>query len=174
VAGVFGTSIDGLTERVLDSARRGLEPRAMLRNAGAGIVATGAMSAGMALGKALGLIGTPPPKHITARAEEKTGVEPHKQDSETFTATWLAAHVAYGAGSGVTYGVVQRLLPKSPAVAGLLYGGALWAVSYLGVMPALGLYPFPQKDDPSRVGVMIAVHGIYGETLAALAGGREG
>jgi len=50
----------------------------------------------------------------------------------------------------------------------LLYGALLWSVSYLGLMPALGLYPWPDEDAKPRLGVMIAAHGVYGLALATI------
>jgi uncharacterized membrane protein YagU involved in acid resistance len=129
------------------------------------------MSGFMVLGEAAGLLKSPPPKHITHEAERKAGMEPQEQSGATFSATWLAAHVAYGTASGVAYGLLQGVMPRSRVSAGLAYGAALWGFSYLGLMPALGLYPFPKDDDNSRIAVMIAAHGVYGEVLAGLAGG---
>lgn len=155
-------------ENVLHTARNNAGIGALLKNAASGLVATGTMTAFLAGAKAAGLMHNAPPKHITKRAEQKVGMKPHRQDSDTFNATWLAAHVAYGTGSGVVYGLVRGALPGPPWSSGLIYGGALWGISYLGLMPLLGLYPFPSDDRPSRVAVMIAAHGVYGETLAAV------
>jgi hypothetical protein len=159
-----------LKHRAVESVQYGVQPGVVVRHGVAGLVATGAMSGGMAVAKLLGIMQTPPPKQIVARAEKKVDVH---QDQESFSVTWLAAHVAYGTASGVVYGLVQGLLPKNSHVAGLIYGGVLWAGGYLGLMPVLGLYPFPENDDTSRMAVMIAVHGLYGETLAVLAGGSK-
>ena len=35
-------------------------------------------------------------------------------------------------------------------------------------MPALGLYPWPKEDRPSRVAVMIAAHFVYGGVTSAV------
>jgi hypothetical protein len=155
-------------QNVVHTARENVGVVPLLKHAASGLVATGAMTAFMAGAKVTGLLRNPPPKHITKRAEQKVGMSPRHQDKETFNATWLAAHVAYGMGSGVVYGLVRGALPGPPWSSGLIYGGALWAISYLGVMPALGLYPFPSDDSRSRVAVMIAAHGVYGEALATV------
>jgi hypothetical protein len=158
-------------KRAEASARHGVQPGTIARNAAAGLIATGAMTVVMGLGKAIGLMGTAPPREITKRGERKSGANPNQQSRETFDTTWLAAHAAFGSGSGVVYGLLQGVLPKSEPVAGLTYGLALWGASYLGLMPALGLYPWPDQDRNSRVAVMIAAHVVYGEALAALVGG---
>jgi len=130
-----------------------------------GIVATAVMSGVLALAKATGLMRNPPPKHITKRIGQKVGLNPAAAPKPVFDATWLAAHVGYGAASGVVYGILRRLLPVPPLVSGPAYGLLLWAVSYLGLMPVLGLYPFPGEDSASRQAVMIVAHGVYGASL---------
>ncbi|MGE5617771.1 MAG: DUF1440 domain-containing protein [Sphingomonadaceae bacterium] len=84
------------------------------------------------------------------------------EELSAYTATWLAAHFAYGTAWGVIYALLRPLLSRSPVAAGILFGGALWTLSYLGLMPALGLYPRPKEDHPSRVVTMIAAHAVYG------------
>ena len=139
---------------------------ALLRGGLAGLAGTAAMSGLMAAGHAAGLLGTPPPEVITERVQEAAGVRDDLPEP-AFTASWVAAHAAFGAAAGAGYAVVRPLLPASALAAGLLWGGAVWAVSYLGLMPALGLYPPPGRDAPGRVGVMVAAHGVYGVTVAS-------
>ncbi len=98
--------------------------------------------------------GGPPGRAETRRQERPSG-----QRSESC--------VAYGAVSGVVFRSVRRWLPDSSVLAGVLFGGAVWAVSYVGVMPSLGLYPWPREDRPSRVAVMIGAHLVYGGVAAA-------
>ncbi len=131
-----------------------------------GLVGTGVMSAVIAASHALGLLTNPPPKQITRRATEDTGVR-HDVSPQAFTVGWLAAHVAFGSGVGVAFRFLRPWLPKSPVLAGVLYGSAVWVTSYAGVMPALGLYPWPREDRPSRVAVMIGAHFVYGTVMAA-------
>lgn len=148
---------------------------AIVRGALAGTAATGFMSVAMAAGRATGLLGKPPPKHITERVEEEAGVR-HKLSEPAFLSSWLLAHAGYGAAAGALFGLGRRLLPSSDIAAGLLYGGLVWSVSYLGLMPGLKLYPWPGEDRPSRQGVMIAAHAVYGVALALIhrrLGGQE-
>jgi hypothetical protein len=131
-------------------------------------VATAAMSVVIAAGKAAGLLETPPPKQITARAAHELGIPIHAIPQPAFTASWVLAHAGYGAATGVLYALSRPLLPKSRPLSGLLYGGAVWGISYLGVMPKLGLYPTPDDDRTSRSAVMIAAHAVYGTSLSSL------
>lgn len=134
----------------------------------AGLVGTAAMSLVIAAGRATRLFWTPPPKLITANVERRAGVR-QKLPRPAFDASWIAAHLGYGMASGALYSLLRSLLPASPVAAGLLYGGAVWSVSYLGLMPSLGLYPWPEDDSRSRMAVMIAAHAVYGVTTAEAA-----
>jgi hypothetical protein len=135
------------------------------RGALAGIIATGPMTIVIVVGKMLGLLNTPPPKQITAEVHAETGLHDEVQ-AEAFTASWLAAHLGYGAACGALLAATRPLLPKSDLVTGILFGGAVWGVSYAALMPGLGLYPPLWRDRPSRQAVMAAAHGVYGVTLA--------
>lgn len=132
----------------------------------AGLVATAPMTLTIAAGQALGLMGTPPPVEITENVAERAGEEPDRE-SPVFQVSWLAAHAGYGAACGALYALVRPALPRSDLAAGLVFGGAVWGVSYLGLLPALDLFPPAQEDSPSRQGVMIAAHAVYGASLAA-------
>jgi putative membrane protein len=118
-------------------------------------------------GRAAGWVRTPPPEEITANVAERAGEEPSRQNP-AFQAAWLAAHLGYGAACGALYALVRPLLPRSDVAAGLLFGGAVWGVSYLGLLPALELFPPAQDDSPRRQAMMIAAHAVYGVALADL------
>jgi uncharacterized membrane protein YagU involved in acid resistance len=140
--------------------------KTLLRGAIAGVLATGAMSVVIALGKVVGLLGTPPPKQVTANAGRQAGIPPRQVPQEAFTLSWLAAHVGFGVTLGVLYSLLRGLMPGP--VGGLIYGGIVWATNYVGILPELGLYPAPQNDSKSRMGVMIVAHAVYGVSLAEL------
>ncbi len=139
----------------------------IVRGAVSGFVATAPMTAVIGLGDAAGLLRTPPPVQITETVAERAGEEPDR-GSPAFTAGWLAAHFGYGAVCGAIYAAARPLLPRSDLAAGLLFGGAVWAVSYLELLPALGLFPRATEDAPSRQAVMIAAHAVYGVSLAGI------
>ena len=137
------------------------------RGALAGVIATGPMTVVIVAGKALGLMATPPPEQITAEVHEETGMQDEMQDS-LFTASWVVAHLGYGAGCGALYAAARPALPASDAAAGIAFGGGVWGISYGAVMPALGLFPPLWHDRPSRQAVMAVAHGVYGAGLALL------
>jgi putative membrane protein len=125
------------------------------------------MTAVIGLGRATGLMGTPPPVEITENVAQQAGEDPDRQSPE-FQAAWLAAHVGYGAACGVIFAAIRPVLPRSDLVAGLLFGAAVWGVSYIGLMPSLNLYPSAQDDSNQRQAVMIAAHGVFGTALATV------
>jgi hypothetical protein len=131
----------------------------------AGVAATVPMTGVIAVGRAVGWLGTPPPEQITAAAAALADVD-DDLPPPVFDATWVAAHLAYGGLCGAIYPSLRALLPSSIPAAGLAYGLAVWGASYVGLMPALRLYPSPWRDRPSRTAVMVAAHAVFGIALA--------
>ena len=82
--------------------------------------------------------------------------------------TATIAHYAFGGVAGAIYGVVgpRRARPAG----GVAYAGAIWAISFLGVFPRVGLMPRPSRDDTGRQVILAADHLVYGLTLDALLG----
>lgn len=148
----------------------------------AGVLATGPMSGVMLAGKVLGLLGMPPPKEIAAKgalaavtvsrdAPAMGGIVrlPGAAPSSSFRALWMSGHVLYGAGCGGVFAGLQRLLPQAPAwLLGGGFGLLVWGISYLGWVPALRLYPPPERDSAGRMATMVAAHIVFGLTLAEI------
>jgi len=78
------------------------------------------------------------------------------------TAT-VAAHFGYGALTGAAYGAAG--LPGGIG-AGALYGVLVWAGSYFGLMPGLGILEPAQRHPAKRNLLMIGAHLVWGGTLA--------
>lgn len=138
-----------------------------LRGGLAGLAGTVVMTVVMYVGKSFGLLQTPPPKEITARAERQVGGTPAGAE---FSVTWAAAHLGFGALVGAIYPWVRGAYPGPPLAAGSLYGLSVWLQAYVGVLPSLGLYPGPTEDNASREAVMLAAHVVYGATLGVFCG----
>jgi uncharacterized membrane protein YagU involved in acid resistance len=136
----------------------------MLRGAISGIVATVPMTVPIIVARRTGLIGTPPPVEISANVAARTDLLPERIGGG-FPISWIAAHFGYGGACGTVYALVTPTLPPAPAVKGLVFGGLVWAVSYLGYLPAMKLYPAPDDDAPPRTIVMIAAHAVFGLAL---------
>lgn len=139
--------------------------RRTLRASAAGLLATLPMTLVILAARRLRLLRTPPPQEITERAAARV-TAPGVRAQLISHSAWLLAHGGYGALSGVIYDRVRPRLPRAPYRAGLVFGGLVWGVSYLGLMPALRLYPWPDEDAPPRLAVMVAAHAVYGVALA--------
>jgi uncharacterized membrane protein YagU involved in acid resistance len=102
-----------------------------------------------------------PPREVTMRAAEKTGVKEQLGNSERRAATW-AAHLGMGTGLGVLYGMVGRRLPLHPSAAGAVFGLLAYGGNYQVLLPALGLAP-PATQYPVRRNVLlITSHLVWG------------
>jgi putative membrane protein len=109
-----------------------------------------------------------PPRKITIRAAGKLGMRKHLDGPQRLAAT-LAAHFGYGTAVGALLGAVAPKGPARAAAAGAGFGLAVWAVSYLGLMPLLDLHPPATRDTAPRNLLMIAAHLVWGATAGALA-----
>ena len=90
-------------------------------------------------------------------------------DEDERTGLTYAAHFSYGTSVGALFGLVApRDLGKS-IVAGVGYGLLVWAGSYLGLLPALGLHRPATREPAERNALMIGAHVVWGAALGALA-----
>ena len=139
-----------------------------------GCVATAAMSVVMLAAEKTGVMDRQPPEEIAEAALEAVGVPPDRT-GVTEDAVALLGHFGFGATAGALFGVLHRRLrpPIPPVVHGIVFGSLVWAVSYKGWIPALGIMPPPERDQPGRPGTMLLAHWVYGGTLGALVGSRE-
>lgn len=135
------------------------------RGAVSGGAATLAMTATMEVGKRVFRFWTPPPKEITKNVLKRAGLS-RLDPKAASPVSWVSAHEMYGAACGVAYELVRPYLPSSRHAAGLIFGGAVWGISYLGYLPALGLYPSPDDDSRPRLTVMVIAHAVFGVVLA--------
>ena len=134
----------------------------------AGLVATGPMTAVMELlHRALPPAERRPlpPRRVTMRAADAAGVGEELSEEQRVGAT-TAAHLAFGTAAGAVYGgLVARHLPLGPAANGVAYGLAVWASHYLGILPALDLYPPPSREPAGRTAANVAAHVAWGLVL---------
>jgi hypothetical protein len=92
------------------------------------------------------------------------------RDTQDVAAT--RAHVGFGAAAGAIFANLERgpkpVLPFLPA--GMLFGAAVWLVSYQGWIPAAGIMPPASRDRPGRPQSMLAAHLVFGAVLGGLVG----
>lgn len=141
--------------------------RATAIGAAGGAVATFAMSAAMMLEKKLGLLGEHPPKKIVQTLRRRSGIFSASRQTDNVVTT--LAHWGFGMATGALFGLLHRR-SQGTARASLLgagYGAAVWAASYAGWIPALGIMRTPRRDRPGRPTSMIAAHLIFGSVLGA-------
>jgi hypothetical protein len=59
------------------------------------------------------------------------------------------------------------IVPRSTATRGVAFALGVWAASYAGWIPALGLLPPPGRDNPRRAWTTATAHVVYGAVLGA-------
>lgn len=149
--------------------------RGVARGFAAGLAATTAMSATMFVLQRLGLLGRMPPHLLTERTFARLGL--HRRTSRT-SRKLLATlgHFAFGGTMGALFEVgrsavvARRGTSGSDAArlgAGIAFGTLVWALSYAGWIPAVGLMQRPSRDRPLRPASMVLAHSVFGATLAA-------
>jgi uncharacterized membrane protein YagU involved in acid resistance len=108
-----------------------------------------------------------PPHEITAELAEKADREEHLNEPEHTMATTVS-HFAYGAVTGTLYAATAKHMFPNPAIGGAVFGLAVWAGSYLGWLPALGILSSATEHPPRRNALMITAHLIWGSVTGIL------
>jgi hypothetical protein len=131
----------------------------------AGSIATATMSAVMLAGRKAGLQGDHPPELISERLLHVAGIHGKKETKQDILAAVL--HFGFGASMGAVFGLLRRMIhpPIVAPLQGMIFATLVWAVSYKGWLPALGILPPPEHDRPGRPQVMVTAHWVYGATL---------
>lgn len=141
-----------------------------LKGAIAGSIATAPMTVTM-LAMHRYLVNWPrpsvPPKKIALGLAHRVGLKKHMDRPQQKTFAWVS-HVAYGASMGSVYGSLVRRIPLPSSVKGIGFGLIVWAVSYLGWLPALELPGSAPDESWRRNAMMIAAHVVWGGTLGLI------
>lgn len=96
-----------------------------------------------------------PPAQLTSQITAGVG-------SENMT---LISHFGYGIACGLIYSLLPKKVKAHPLQSGIAFGGAVWALSYFGLIPALKLQASGPKLSLQRNLLMLAAHVVYGSAL---------
>ena len=145
--------------------------RAWLKGALAGFVATGPMTLFMLVTQRFlprGQRYALPPEIITRELARRAHVRQQLNKGQILAAT-LVSHFGYGAAMGALYSPLGKKIALPAAAKGLLFGLAVWAGSYLGLLPLLGMTESGQREPQRRNLMMIAAHAVWGATMGIVA-----
>jgi hypothetical protein len=141
--------------------------------AAGGVLATVPMTAVMLAAQRAGLLGEAPPKKITDAAVDAVDADAAPATRGALT---TVAHFGFGATTGALFSALRPGRPSigRAALEGAAFGTAVWAASYAGWVPALGIMPPPGEDRPFRPTTMIVAHWVFGAALGAWIAYRRG
>lgn len=105
-----------------------------------------------------------PPRRIMVAITKEMGLY-RRMDEPKLTAATLVSHYGFGAAAGALYAPLAAKRSEPAAVKGVVFGIAVWAVSYLGWLPASGLL---YERAPRRQAMMLLSHLVWGLALGVL------
>ncbi len=109
-----------------------------------------------------------PPKMAAGMVTGKARVWQQLSARQRDRLSW-AGHFGYGALMGSVYAPVAGKYAGSGVGSGVAFGLAVWAGSYLGVLPALGIRRPLRKDFWDDHVQLVAAHVVWGAVLGWLA-----
>ena len=108
-----------------------------------------------------------PPEIIVKDMAQRAHIKQHMNKFQILAAT-LVSHFSYGATVGLLYPPLSKKLSLPTAIKGAIFGFLIWATSYLGLLPLLGLSENAPREPGRRNLMMIAAHLIWGSSLALI------
>jgi hypothetical protein len=110
-----------------------------------------------------------PPRELTMAIANRTGFAPMMPSERARVGATLAAHFGYGLFAGALYPLTFfRRQPRHPLLHGSFYGIVVWALSYLGWVPALKILKPANQHPRQRRWLMIVVHLLWGAVTAGV------
>lgn len=104
------------------------------------------------------------PAKVAKRISE--GVFGHDVPAERIPLLTHAMHWSYGTGWGAVYGLAQGSLHAPTLRHGVVFGSAVWAMSYVQLVP-MGLYQPAWKYPPKDIAMEVGYHLVYGLGVAS-------
>jgi uncharacterized membrane protein YagU involved in acid resistance len=109
-----------------------------------------------------------PPEQVTANVLDAAGLDDDLSRPQ-IAALAVLNHFGYGATVGSIYGLLTSgSRPVSPLLNGVAYGLGIWGASYLGLLPALGLYRSATEEPAERNLLMLSAHVVWGGALGVV------
>jgi uncharacterized membrane protein YagU involved in acid resistance len=109
-----------------------------------------------------------PPRIITMKVLRRVGTPVQEISEPARTQLTLLSHFGYGALCGVIYSMSFQKFPLGPVPRGILFGSLVWAGSYQGFLPALGILRPVTEQPLRRTVLMLGAHFIWGLALGIL------
>lgn len=106
-----------------------------------------------------------PPRQISDKVSHHLRMDRLIDDAQART---LVSHFAYGAAAGAIYGGMVRQPPVLSTLSGVGFGLAVWAGSYMGWLPALGILSPATEQPAHRNLLMIIAHVVWGAVTGVL------
>jgi len=88
--------------------------------------------------------------------------------SERDTFTWIS-HFGFGAAAGALFPLLAGKTENHAVIKGVAFGMGVWATSYLGVLPKMGIMRFPTREPTHTVVEEIVSHVVWGAALGLVA-----
>lgn len=136
----------------------------------AGLLAVIPMTVVMLLGQkqASGKSRPLPPEKVTANAVEKLDLDQEFPPySSSFQRLFLIGHFGYGSITGALYPFFSNRFPRvRPMVKGMGFGLLIWALSYPGWIPAVGLWRRSKATSKENSFSLILSHLVWGASLS--------
>jgi hypothetical protein len=104
------------------------------------------------------------PAKVAKRISE--GIFHHEVPPERIPLLTHGMHWSYGTGWGPVYGLALGRADAAPLRHGLLFGTAVWALSYVQLV-AMGIYELPWKYARKDIAMEVGYHLAYGVGVAA-------
>lgn len=101
-----------------------------------------------------------PPREITQNLLREVGHDRRLSEDRLIELS-LLLHFAYGGATGALYPLATRHMTH-PLIHGSGYGLAVWAASYLGWIPALGILAPATRQPIRRRRLMLLAHVVWG------------
>ena len=138
--------------------------RAVADGAASGLLATVVMTGVLLAARRLGLVDRPAPEAVVTGMLEEVDLDQEIRPPAR-TGLVTVAHLGYGAALGAGFSAIARRIGRVSSLRGAGFGLVVWTVSYLGWLPAVGIFPRPSQQGAGRHVENVAGHLVYGASL---------